>query len=308
MQSPLFWSGPLSLADLLDWTIRLYRARFGTLLFTVAIFMTPVWLLITIVVGPTMANNLNILLTAIQMPTVIVEPMVSAEAQGNMAILRFLLTLIEIVINGLVMLVLTAQAIATIKQEEIATLTSIRQGAHRFWTWVGMTFTTYAAYIGIFIACAVFGLVSFYAAITVAVFLVLSVSARWAVAVPLIVDQRMGALAALRESRHLTKGHVRYAIGFVVLTLLFYGILYIAFMALAFAVSQVALTSASSSFANVAIFTIADTLAPLLWMPIAAVGYVVLYYELRVRKQGYDLELRIDALETEVARATNATV
>ena len=33
----------------------------------------------------------------------------------------------------------------------------------------------------------------------------------------------------------------------------------------------------------------------------------MLYYDLRMRKQGYDLELRIEALETEVTRATNPT-
>lgn len=347
MQSPLFRAGPLSIGDLLDWTIRLYRARFGKLLLTAAIFMVPLGLLSGIVTGQTMTSYLNIFLAAMQNPEAGLDPTAVAQLQGNMATLSYLLTPIGIAINGLVTLALTVQVFAAIRQEEIAALTSIRQGVRRFWPWVGMTFATYAAYIGIgvlvfivffigafFLAVVaggffafftggisssgggepgfatmaglVVGLVCAYAG-ALAIFFApfLYVGTRWAVAVPLMIDQGLGPLEALGESWQLTKGHIRHAMGFVVLLYLFYGVLYGAFMALAFAGSGFALTSAGSDVASVAIFSIVSALAPLLWLPIATAGYVMLYYDLRMRKQGYDLELRIETLETEVARATN---
>ncbi|MCE7982756.1 MAG: hypothetical protein DYG89_16350 [Caldilinea sp. CFX5] len=344
MQSPLFRAGPLSIGDLLDWTLRLYRARFGKMLLIAAIFMVPLGLLSGIVTGQTMTSYLNIFLEAMQNPEAIADPTAIAQAQGNMTTLSYLLTPIGIAINGLVTLALTVQVMAAIKQEEMDAVTSIRQGARRFWPWVGMTFATYAAYIGIGVVVAivfffgafflamiagsffafnsnmnsggepgfaamaglVVGIVCAYAgAFILFVSPFIYVGTRWAVAVPLMIDQGMGPLEALGESWQLTKGHIRHAMGFVVLLYLFYGILYIAFMALAFAGSGVALTSAGSTVASVAIFSIVAALVPLFWMPIATAGYVMLYYDLRMRKQGYDLELRIDALETEVARAAN---
>jgi len=348
MQSPLFRAGPLSIGDLLDWTIRLYRARFGKLLLTSAIFMVPLGLLSGIVTGQTMTSYLNIFLAALQNPEAMADPTAIAQLQeGNsLTTLSYLLTPIGIAIGGLVTLALTVQVFAAIRQEEMDTLTSIRQGARRFWPWVGMTFATYAAYIGIgvvvfivffigafFLAVVaggffafftdgmntsggepgfatmaglVVGLVCAYAG-ALAIFLApfLYVGTRWAVAVPLMVDQALGPLEALGESWQLTKGHIRHAMGFVVLLYLFYAIVYGAFMALAFAASGLALTSASSTIASVAIFSIIGAIAPLLWVPIATAGYVMLYYDLRMRKQGYDLELRIQALETEVTRAAN---
>lgn len=345
MQSPLFRAGPLSIGDLLDWTIRLYRARFGKLLLTAAIFMVPLGVLSGIITGQTMTSYLNIFLAAMQNPEAMTNPAAIAQLQGerNFTALGYLLTPLGLAINGLVTLALTVQVFATIRQEEMDAWTSVRRGAHRFWPWVGMTFATYAAYIGIgivvalafffgafFVAIIAGGFVAFnngggggepgFAAVAgmvvglicvyVGAFILfvspfIYVGARWAVAVPLMVDQEMGPLEALGESWQLTKGHIRHAMAFVVLLYLFYGVLYLAFMALAFAASGLALTSASSTVASVAIFSIVGALAPLFWTPIATAGYVMLYYDLRMRKQGYDLELRIEALETEVARAAN---
>jgi hypothetical protein len=349
MQSPLFRAGPLSIGDLLDWTIRLYRARFGKMLLIAAIFMVPLGLLSGLITGQTMTSFLTIFLEALQNPEAMADPTAFAQAQGDMTTLSYLLTPLGIAINGMVTLALTVQVMAAIKREELDAWTSVRQGMRHFWSWVGMTFATYAAYIGIgvlvfivffigafFLAVVAGGFFAFFTdgissssgdepgfatvaglvvgvvcayAGALAIFFApfLYVGTRWAVAVPLMIDQGMGPLEALGESWQLTKGHIRHAMAFVVLLYLFYGILYVAFMALAFAASGLALTSASSPLASVAIFSIIGALAPLFWVPIATAGYVMLYYDLRMRKQGYDLELRIEALETEVTRATNPT-
>lgn len=346
MQSPLFRSGPLSIGDMLDWAIRLYRARFGKLILTTSIFLVPLGLLSGIISGQTMTSYLNIFLTAMQNPEAVTDPQLLSQFQGNSTLLTlsYLLMPIGIAVNGLVTLALARQAMAIVQQQELGIGESIRLGLRRFWAWVGMTFALYAAYAGVailvfivfflvlfFLAFAAFGLAAFegsnqggesgilavvgmmvglfclYGGGLIAAFApFLYLSTRWAVAMPVLIDQAVGPLEALGESWKLTKGHVRRALGYVVLLYLFYGILYLALMTVAFAASGLVFTS--STLASVAIFGIVGALLPVLWQPIAVAAYVILYYDLRMRNQGYDLELRIDALETEVERAAYPAV
>lgn len=345
MQSPIFRSGPLSIGDMLDWAIRLYRARFGKLILTTSIFLVPLGLLSGIISGQTMTSYLNIFLTAMQNPETVSEPELISQFQGNSTLLTlsYLLMPIGIAVNGLVTLALARQMMAFVHEQELGIGESIRQGLRRFWAWVGMTFALYAAYAGVailvfiiffivlfFLAFAAFGLAAFEGGqggdagalavigmmvglfclygggIIVAVAPFLYLSTRWAVAMPVLVDQGVGPLEALGESWKLTKGHVRRALGYVVLIYLFYGMLYLALMTIALAASSLVFTS--STLASIAIFGIVGALLPVLWQPIAVAAYVILYYDLRMRNQGYDLELRIQALETEVERAAYTAV
>lgn len=345
MQSPIFRSGPLSIGDMLDWAIRLYRARFGKLILTTSIFLVPLGLLSGIISGQTMTSYLNIFLTAMQNPETVSEPGLISQFQGNSTLLTvsYLLMPIGIAVNGLVTLALARQAIAIVHEQELSIGESIRQGLRRFWAWVGMTFALYAAYAGVailvfiaffvvlfFLAFAAFGLAAFEGGqggdsgalaivgmmvgllclygggVIIAVAPFLYLATRWAVAMPVLVDQGVGPLEALGESWKLTKGHVRRALGYVVLLYLFYGILYFACMTVAFAASSLVFTS--STLASIAIFGIVGALLPVLWQPIAVAAYVILYYDLRMRNQGYDLELRIQALEAEVERTAYKTV
>lgn len=345
MQSPIFRSGSLSIGDMLDWAIRLYRARFGKLILTTSIFLVPLGLLSGILSGQTMTSYLNIFLTALQNPETVTEPELISQFQGNstLLMLSYLLMPIGIAVNGLVTLALAHQIMAIVHQQEVGIGEGIRLGLRRFWTWVGMTFALYAAYAVVailvfivffvvlfFLAFAAFGLAAFegsqsgdsgvlavvgmmvgllclYGGGLIAAFApFLYLSTRWAVAMPVLVDQGVGPLEALGESWKLTKGHVRRAMGYIVLIYLFYGILYLALMSVAFAVSG--LVFSSSTLASIAIFGIVGALLPVLWQPIAVAAYVILYYDLRMRNQGYDLELRIQALETEVERAAYTAV
>lgn len=346
MQSPIFRAGPLSIGDMLDWAIRLYRARFGKLILTTAIFLVPVGILSGIISGQTMTSYLNIFLNAMQNPEAVADEQMFAALQGNSTLLTlsYLLMPISMAANGLVTLALARQSMAAVHNQELALGESIRLALGRFWSWVGMTFAIYAAYAGValvvFIAffivvflvvIAAGGFLAFgnalegnepgyvaFAGMMIALFCLYAggiivafapfvyLSTRWAVAMPVLVDQAMGPLEAMSESWKLTKGHVRHAIAYVVLLYLFYGVIYTAFMALALAVSTLTLTS--STLASIAIFGTVGALLPVLWQPIAVAAYVMLYYDLRMRNQGYDLELRIQQLETEVTRAADATV
>ena len=115
MQSPLFRAGPLSVGDLLDWAVRLYRARFGKLILTTAIFLVPLGLISSLISGQTMTSYLNIFMTALQDPESLADQQqVIRELQGNnqWLSLSYLLMPLGIAANGLVTLALAYQSIA----------------------------------------------------------------------------------------------------------------------------------------------------------------------------------------------------
>lgn len=337
MLSPFFRTGPRSIGDLLDWAVRLYRARFGKLILTTAIFLVPLGLLSGIISGQTMTSYLSIFMQAMQNPEILADRQLLNDVQNNNPLLSlsYLLMPLSIAANGVVTLALTCQAIAIIHNRELGVWAGIRLGLRRFWAWVGMTLAMYAAYFGVAIGVMIMffilffflaivasgflafegagepgtaaftgllvGLVCLYGGILILVFApFVYLSTRWAVTVPVLIDQEIGPLEALSASWKLTKGHVRRSLGYVILLYLFYGVLYLALMTLAFAGSSMTLTS--TTFASIAIFGIIGALLPVLWQPLAVAAYTVLYYDLRMRNQGYDLELRIQQLEAEVTR------
>ena len=136
MQSPLFRTGPLSVGDLLDWAVRLYRARFGKLILTTAIFLVPLGLISSLISGQTMTSYLNIFMTALQDPESLADQQqVIRELQGNnqWLSLSYLLIPISIAANGLVTLALAYQSIGAIHQREVGIGESIRLALRRFW-------------------------------------------------------------------------------------------------------------------------------------------------------------------------------
>ncbi len=340
MQSPIFRSGPLSIGDLLDWAVRLYRARFGKLILTAAIFLVPIGVLSGIISGQTMTSYLQVFFQAIQDPDILSERQFLADLQGdsNMVALSYLLMPLSIAVSGLSTLALTRQALATILNEELTIGASIGQAFRRFWAWLAMILATYAAYLGLIILVTIaffiiflffavvasgvlnlgniaegsepgtaafaglmIGLLCLYiGAIILAISPFIYLATRWAVAIPILMDQQIGPLEALSESWRLTQGNTRHALGYVVLLYLLYGALYLAVMTIALLVSTLTLTS--NLIASIAIFGTVSALLPILWQPLSIAAYTTLYYDLRMRNQGYDIEMRIQQLEAEVAR------
>ncbi len=68
MLSPLPISGPLTLGDLLDRAFRIYRARFGLLILTSAIFLVPLGILSGISSGVIMTSYFSLLSEMMQNP------------------------------------------------------------------------------------------------------------------------------------------------------------------------------------------------------------------------------------------------
>jgi membrane-anchored glycerophosphoryl diester phosphodiesterase (GDPDase) len=337
MRSPLLFSRPLTIGDLLDWTFRIYQARFSKFLLTTALFLVPVGLLSGIITGQTLTGYMNIILNAAQNPDMLAEEQFANAMGGGQELLTtlsLLLAPVSFALTGLVSLALTHQALAILRNEEVTIGQSVKAAWQRFWSWVGMSLAMMVVFFGIVIAVTliitvggfgialtaaglfsalpesgfdpgmagttgfVFAVFCFYLVLILA-FMAPFVyfTARWSVALPGIVEQRWGAIESLQGSWALTRGHVRRSMIYTVLIYFFYGAFYLALMTLAFALSALVVNAAS--WASVAIFALLGSVFPVLWQPIHMAAQVMLYHDLRVRNEGYDLQMQIDQLETE---------
>ncbi len=340
MHSPTLFVRPLSIGDMLDWSIRIYRARFGKLMLTTAIFFVPIGLISGLITGQTMTGYLNIFLAAMQNPDMVLDEAALGTLgnQGGMLTsLSCLLMPLSLLATGIVSLSLVHQAISAIRNEDAPIKESLQLGWQRFWSWLGMHLTMTVAYIGVVIVMIIlfaisavaivaifsgvgsssvdslagggvaamtgiiFGVFCFYGVAMLLVFgPFIYLYSRWAVAIPGIVDQRWGAVEALQESWALTRGHAWRCVGYNLLLALLYVIIYAAVMSLGFGLATFVLTT--SSLASTIVFAIIGAILPVLWQPLQMAAQVMLYYDLRVRNESYDLELRLNQLEAEVGR------
>ena len=328
-------SGPLSLGDLLDRTFRLYRARFGLFVRTAALFLVPMGIISALLTGTSVTDSWEMLAALMRNEA----PSQSTAVGGTPGWWIFLFSIVSAFVNGLVALVITGQSIDALHGETRQLGQSVRAGWNRLWTYIRMIFLQWLAYAAVTAAVLIVLGVIFFLLVAVgtvvglnldslfnfdnpagivaavgtgillfcgyilAVLLVfvptIYYAARWIVAVPVLADGEWRAREALQRSWALTQGHTWRAIGYSLLL----GLLAILVVSLPVAVTQIALTALVLSDQQVlaaAISAAISALFSVLWVPFNASALVLLYYDLRVRKESYDLELHIDRMAAEV--------
>lgn len=118
----------------------------------------------------------------------------------------------------------------------------------------------------------------------------------WSVAVPALMIENRRGFSALRRSAELVKGRWWPTAGALILSYVFVGVVSGAFGALLGAV----LLSGTNSVAGVTIITaIASIISTTLAKPFQIAVSAVIYFDLRVRKEGFDLELLAQSLGAE---------
>ena len=121
-------------------------------------------------------------------------------------------------------------------------------------------------------------------------FVLFYVQASWFVAPVVATIERHGPISSLRRSWQLSTGFRWRIVGlFLLLIVLFIVLL----LLIVFAVGLIA--SANQAAGAVAVFIAIFAAVPL-WMPLFFGTMTVLYYDLRVRKEGLDLELAAEAM------------
>lgn len=116
----------------------------------------------------------------------------------------------------------------------------------------------------------------------------------WFFAAPIaVVLEDAGAIHALKRSRELARGHTGHVLGVLLLVLA----LYLVLTFLIYFVASVIGAFVPGSLASPALVEIAAGVLRILLAPIVAVVMTLLYYDLRIRKEGFDLEMMAAELD-----------
>lgn len=330
-------SGPLTLGDLLDRTFRLYRARFGLFVRTAALFLVPLALASALLTGSSETESWQ-LLAGMVTGDVTAQPTSGGGATGWVFLLGivsifvnglvvlslarqnidalhgesqplgqsvrmgwkrlwtyarmiFLQGLVYGAVTAAVMIVLGIIFFLLVAVVGVIGFNSNLDSLFNFDNPAGFVASIGA---GIFLICGYI----------LAVLLVLTptiyFAARWIVAMPVLLDGEWRAREALRRSWALTQGQIWRVIGYSVL-LWVLGFLFVSLPVILAQTATAALVLSEQQFLAVALSAAVSTLFSVLWVPLNTSALVLLYYDLRVRKESYDLDLRIDQMAAGVA-------
>ena len=122
--------------------------------------------------------------------------------------------------------------------------------------------------------------------IPVVVFLAILMYTRWLFAAPIVMLERVGAVAALRRSWQLVRGSTPRVFGITLLVGLITGIL----GAIVGAILNV-LTQFGDENLRLVLSQLATLIVAILIQPISFIVVVLLYYDLRIRKEAFDIEM-----------------
>ena len=333
-------TGPLSLGDLLDRAFRLYRARFGLLLLTAAIFNVPVAIFSGLLMWRFFGNYMQaieLLMNQPPGPDFNLFPFLFDTFSGFYSGL-LLLSLLSLAAQAIVILSLTVQCIEALHGGSMTLAAGIRRGLRRFWPYVGMVIVQWAAIFaatvavmipfgGVLLALVIGGLLgsNFWNAgeapgiisligigvvficgyifiLIVSLIPVVYLSARWLVAPAALIAERTGPLDSLRRSWRLSRGNVVRTVGYVIIL----NVLVTILLLLPAAVLQgiIAIILPTDAFElMMSLSTTLSSLFSIISIPFTICVAVLLYYDLRIRGEGYDPELRIATLEEQLAQS-----
>jgi len=333
MQAIPFQS-PMGLGELLDRAFRLYRAHFGRLVLTTAIFFVPLGVLSAVLMGVAMNSYFGLLFNAIDQPTALNEAEL-LQTGGATIFAALFVAGAGMILGALAFLALLAQADANVSGRTLSIGDSVRAGMSRFWPFVGMSLLVvviaFGVLIAIYIALIIVTLVlaglfaalmavtdnSGIAAVGATILLIslifgltfvlmfpfVFLSTRWMMAPIVILTERLGPTGALGRSWRLTAGSFWRLFGLLVLLAILNGVVLGLPLTLLQFLAVVMMTPQLIGLFN-GVLTGFSYLISVLWYPFLALTLLLVYYDLRVRKESYDLLLRIEVLENTVRSST----
>lgn len=261
---------PLGVGEMVDSAIRLFRTHFVTLIKISAAVLGPIaviQVIATAAVGPVDMLNM-VVVDPEATPTDILEPLYPVYTV--LAITGLLSFLGSVLVEGA-----SITALAQVYQgQEPDWRASLRAGWRRF---LPLTLSTILLAIGVFfglIFCLVPGIFLF---------------AMWSVSPAALVTEQLGPVAALGRSYQLARGRFWPVLGAIVLAYLLYTV-----ASQIIGVLTSVVTVAGSLDGDTLTFlptVIGSALVSVIAAPFLAAMVTIIYFDLRVRKEGYDLEL-----------------
>lgn len=316
---------PLGLGELLDGAFRLYRANFTRLILVAAIFLVPVGVLSTLLLGATAGSFTSLLLAAGG------EPINPSFDPGLSAVGAYLVSgLLGYLALGLVYVSLTTQVTGLLQGEQLGAGESIRRGVSRLPAFIGMAIVAGLAVAGLvlalyvallvvfFVSAMLFGALSafsesngvaaiaillailvflFYMVALVVVFIPVGMLlARWVAAPILVVAEKLGPVTSLSRSWELTRNHLWRTFGYLLLLFIFNAVVLGLPMAVLQWVLLFALTTQWYAWLSGLLVGL-GYLVNVLWYPFIVLALTMYYFDLRVRNESLDLEVRVRRLE-----------
>ena len=259
---------PLSVGEILDLAIRIYRDRFVPMAKAVAVVVAPVAVLTALVqlsLAPTSGEVFGPI-DATGQPTVDAGELWSFIA-GFLA--AGILAYIAAQLATATSFKLVAGAYLDEPPDWRSSL-SFAVSRLRSLVWLTIVFG-FLLVLG-FVACIVPGIYLYVA---------------WSVAVPVLLLEDVRGRRALTRSRELVKGRWWSILGAIVVSGILAGIVQGVFSGLLLAV----VSSADNEVVSATAGAVANTAGSVLTTPFSAAVIMVVYFDLRVRKEGFDLEL-----------------
>lgn len=327
-------TGPLSISELLDRTFRILRARLGVLALTVAVVLVPLGLMMALLTGRFLVGYMGLMdafISAAEQddPSLMSEMVTDVAGYAGIMVLLALLNLLA---TALTNLAVAFHVHAFLHGNALRVGEALRLAWRRFLPAIGMSVVqaiaiggatlvmvlvvgiAFAALALLFGLGALLGeesntgtvfmigvffviLVGYLVAILLALVPMAYLGTRWAVATPGLALETLGPLAALGRSWALTRRRFFHTFGFVALLT----ILNLLVISLPLSVLQQIMLIFFSDQAPLVLSLSAGVsyLINLVWQPLFATGMVLLYYDLRVRAESYDLALRVEQMEVE---------
>jgi hypothetical protein len=266
---------PLSIGEMLDAGFKLFRQRFGTLMVCVLVPVVPLSIVSSLVVASVDDTAFDVNATA------------TSSNSADVA------NLIDNILSGAAAAIAIAACFKVISSAYLGERTdagsSLRYGLSRL-------LPLLVAYVAMSIGIGL-GLV---AILIPGIFLAI----KWSMTFPAIVAERAGPFQAMGRSWDLTRGHWWRTFGALVVVLL---ISFVLAFAIFVAIGAAVATSDSISELAFAVLITAVTIIVLAVLyPLAAAIVTVVYYDLRVRNEGFDLQLLARGVGADASRFESA--
>jgi hypothetical protein len=257
---------PRGIGEILDAAVSLYRARFARLLLLAAIVVVPVQVVSTLVLLSAQPDSFSPNLTGST------TPQFSGQSPSLQLGALAIVLIITVLSNAFIVALSTRVVADAYTDQGEATTAAARVVSRRFFAIVGAaTIVALSQAVGV-VACGV-------GYVLVWVF--------FAVTVPALILEGARVFTALGRSAALTRSHFFRVLGLLVMAQLLTVVL-----SFSFAVAiNIWLNHGASVNAAIVAQGIANTVAQCLTIPFTATAIVVMYFDLRIRSEGFDVQL-----------------
>ena len=258
---------PLGVGEILDVAIKIYRARFAVLIKTVSVVLGPVFVL-GAAIGLSVPSEDNLFEST--------QPGATPDFEADQFWAFLAGTLLVAILAFVASQVATGACFKAVSgaylDEDPDWRESLRFARSRLGSLLWLSFLLVVLLAPAFLACLVPGIYLWGA---------------WAVATPVLLLEEVRGWGALKRSRELVKGRWWPTVAVLVLVVILSGIVQAVFVGLLGGVVSASDNEIADAIAN----AIGQTASSALLTPLSAAVTTVLYFDLRVRKEGFDIEL-----------------